>query len=87
MIVEIFDMKDASGVMKTWTIVGNTSTRHSCSEAAYEHLRGSVREMQSAIDTAIAMHERNSINPNMPAETRPASGRSAPADGSAVGRA
>lgn len=58
MQIEIWDRETASGETVTMLCVNGTATQHAHHEAAFEYLRGQVRELQAAIDTAIVMYLR-----------------------------
>jgi hypothetical protein len=58
MQIEIWDRETTNGETVTMVDINGRGTQHANYEAAFEYLRGNVREMQAAIDTAICMYLR-----------------------------
>ena len=71
MQIEIWDRETASGETVTMIGINGTGTQHANHEAAFEYLRGQVRELQAAVDTAICMYLRQ---PNISGQPRLAQG-------------
>jgi len=58
MQTEIWDRETANGESVTMVWINGIVSQHANHEAAFEYLRGQVRELQAAIDTAICMYLR-----------------------------
>lgn len=58
MVIDIWDRRTNPGEQKTVVEVNGSATQHETHDGAYEYLHGKVRELQSAVDTAISMHKR-----------------------------
>jgi len=63
MQIEIWDRKTTSGETVTMVDINNRGTQHANHEAAFEFLRGQVRELQAAVDTAICMYIHHAHHP------------------------